>query len=253
MKNAFKLKSLALSVAVASSSMAVMAPNVAQAELTGNIGLMSQYFFRGIQQSPGVSPEFGVDYEHESGLYLGLWSAKVGQDAVDDDPAIVDIEYDIYGGYGTEINGFSLGAGFTLYRYLESGSDSWDSAYDEINLSAGYGPITVMYDRGIHRGEASSVSFKKDRDYSVLSVAIEYAGFYGIYGSGMDFLKGEFDGTVEKSPGEDHTWVQLGYSTEIYTDTAIDFSILRSSKEAAGGDKDQTTLLLGINKSFSFM
>jgi uncharacterized protein (TIGR02001 family) len=245
MKNAFKLKSLALSVAVASSSMAVMAPNVAQAELTGNIGMMSQYFFRGIEQSPGVSPEFGVDYEHESGLYLGLWSAKVG------DEDITDVEYDIYGGYGIEINGFTLGAGFTLYRYLESGSNSWDSAYDEINLSAGYGPITVMYDRGIHRGEASSVDFKKDRDYSVLSVAIEYAGFYGIYGSGMDFLKGETDGV--KSKGEDHTWVQLGYSTEIYTDTTIDFSILRSSKEAAGGDKDQTTLLLGINKSFSFM
>lgn len=252
MKNAFKLKSLALSVAVASSSMAVMAPNVAQAELTGNIGLMSQYYFRGIQQSPGVSPEFGVDYEHESGLFLGLWSAKVGADADVDDPAIVDVEYDIYGGYETEIEGFTLGAGFTLYRYLESGSRSWDSAYDELNFWAGYGPVTVMYDRGIHRGEESSVGFKKDRDYSVVSVALEYAGFYGIYGKGMDFAFDEVDDNG-KSKGVDHTWVQLGYSTEIYTDTTIDFSILRSSKEVTGSGKEETTLLLGINKSFSFM
>ncbi|SFR52440.1 TorF family putative porin [Thiomicrospira sp. ALE5] len=233
MKNAFKLKSLALSVAVASSSMAVMAPNVAQAELTGNIGLMSQYYFRGAPQSEGVSPEFGVDYEHESGFYLGLWSAKVGGPVEDDD----DIEYDIYGGYETEINGFTLGAGFTLYRYLEG---DFDTSYDELNFWAGYGPLTVMYDRGINR--KGSAGPDKDEDYSVISAELEYAGFYGIYGKGMDFL----------GKGTDHTWAQLGYSTEIYTDTTIDFSILRSSKEATG-DKERTTLLLGINKSFSFM
>jgi uncharacterized protein (TIGR02001 family) len=247
MKNAFKLKTLALSVAVASSSMAVMAPNVAQAELTGNIGLMSEYYFRGISQSVDqVSPEFGVDYEHESGLYLGLWSAKVGE-AGDSD----DVEYDIYGGYGTEINGFSLGAGFTLYRYLEN---NWDSAYDELNLSAGYGPFTLMLDRGMHRDQENGLTEKKgDRDYTVVSLAAEYAGFYGVYGRGMGFLPTIIDeDTLNGLKGEDHTWVQLGYSTEIYTDTSIDFSILRSSKEATGGD-EETTLLLGINKSFSFM
>ena len=244
MKNAFKLKSLALSVAVASSSMAVMAPNVAQAELTGNIGLMSEYYFRGISQSDGVvSPEFGVDYEHESGLYLGLWSAKVAED---------DIEYDIYGGYETEIEGFTLGAGFTLYRYLER---EWDTAYDELNLWAGYGPFTLMIDRGIHRDQVNDDNGKKgDRDYTVVSVAAEYAGFYGVYGRGMGFLpKPLEDDDVNGLKGEDHTWVQLGYSTEIYTDTTIDFSILRSSKEATDSGKEETTLLLGINKSFSFM
>jgi hypothetical protein len=229
MKNAFKLKSLALSVAVASSSMAVMAPNVAQAELTGNIGMMSQYYFRGIEQSEGVSPEFGVDYEHESGLYLGLWSAKVADS---------DVEYDIYGGYETEISGFTLGAGFTLYRYLEG---TFDTPYDELNFWAGNGPLTVMYDRGITR--KGSAGPDKDIDYSVISAELEYAGFYGIYGKGMDFA----------GKGVDHTYMQLGYSTEIYTDTSIDFSILRSSKEATDSGKEETTLLLGINKSFSFM
>jgi uncharacterized protein (TIGR02001 family) len=238
MKNAFKLKSLALSVAVASSSMAVMAPNVAQAELTGNIGLMSEYYFRGISQSVNqVSPEFGVDYEHESGLYLGLWSAKVADD---------DVEYDIYGGYEAEISGFTLGAGFTLYRYLER---EWDTAYDELNLWAGYGPFTLMVDRGIHRDQEDADGKKGDRDYTVVSLAAEYAGFYGVYGRGMGFLP---DGDNAQK-GEDHTWVQLGYSTEIYTDTSIDFSILRSSKEATDSGKQETTLLLGINKSFSFM
>ena len=234
MKNAFKLKSLALSVAVASSSMAVMAPNVAQAELTGNIGLMSQYYFRGAPQSAGVSPEFGVDYEHESGLYLGFWSAQTQTDDADRD---YDVEYDIYGGYEVEIEGFTVGAGFTLYRYLYR---DWDTAYNELNFWAGYGPLTVMYDVGIHEEGKDN---GKDNNYSVISAELEYAGFYGIYGKGMNFLG-------EKT---DHTWVQLGYSTEIYTDTTIDFSILRSSKEATDSGKEETTLLLGINKSFSFM
>jgi len=246
MKNTFKLKSLALSVAVASSSVAALAPNLAQAEVTGNIGLMSEYYFRGISQSVDqASPEFGVDFENESGFYLGLWSAKVGgsqeADSTDEDSVSTtddDIEYDIYGGYGFDVNGISVGVGFTLYRYLER---NWDSAYDELNLSAGYGPVTVMYDVGIHDGAKEDDS-GDDNNYSVLSAELALGDFYGVLGKGMDFL-----------PGEDHTWMQLGYSTEIYTDTSIDFSILRSSKEAAGGDDDETTLLLGINKSFGLM
>lgn len=241
MKNTFKLKSLALSVAVASSSMAALAPNLAQAEVTGNIGLMSEYYFRGISQSVDqASPEFGVDYENESGLYLGLWSAKVG---ATDGP---DVEYDIYGGYGFDLGAVSVGAGFTFYRYLEN---NWDSAYDEINLSAAYGPLSIAYDLGIHRG-TTGVEFTKDRNYSVLSASLEYGNFYGTYGKGMDFAFDDIDDNG-KSSGIDHTWMQLGYSTEIYTDTSIDFSILRTSKDITGDD--ETTLLLGINKSFGLM
>lgn len=229
MKKAFKLKTLALSMAMAGSSMAVLAPNAVQAELTGNIGMMSQYYFRGIEQSEGVSPEFGIDYEHDSGLFLGLWSAKVADQ---------DIEYDIYGGYEVDLDGFVLGAGFTLYRYLEG---NFDTPYDELNFWAGYGPFTLMVDTGINR--KGSAGPDKDISYNVVSLGAEYSNFYGVVGKGMDFAGKDVD----------HTWVQLGYSTEIYTDTSIDFSILRSSKEVTGSGEAETTLLLGINKSFSFM
>lgn len=229
MKQSFKLKSLIMSMAIAGSSVAVLAPASAQAELTGNIGLMSQYYFRGIEQSPGVSPEAGIDYESELGFFLGAWTAKV-----DDE----DIEYDLYGGYEVDLNGFTLGAGLTLYRYVEG---DFDTAYDEINIWAGYGPLSVAYDRGINR--KGSAGPDKDLDYSVLSATLDYAGAFATYGKGFDFA-GE---------DTDHTWLEVGYATEVYQGTDVSFSVLHSSKEVFDDNKAKTTLLFGINKSFNLM
>ena len=46
--------------------------------LTGNVGLFSQYIFRGLTQTdrdPAV--QGGFDYAHSSGLYLGTWASNI--------------------------------------------------------------------------------------------------------------------------------------------------------------------------------
>lgn len=45
--------------------------------ITSNIGVFSQYIFRGIsytQENPAV--QGGFDFAHESGAYLGIWGTK---------------------------------------------------------------------------------------------------------------------------------------------------------------------------------
>ena len=46
--------------------------------LTANVGIFSQYIFRGLTQTD-AKPAFqgGFDFAHESGFYLGTWGSNI--------------------------------------------------------------------------------------------------------------------------------------------------------------------------------
>ncbi len=248
MKHAFKMKSLVLSMAIAGSSVAALAPATTQAGVSGNIGMVSQYIFRGIAQSGGAAAaQAGVDYEHDSGVYAGLWTSEVGPG--------MGLEYDVYAGYGTELSGVTLGAGFTIYNYtkdLSKDSSAFDTGYQEVNLSVGYGPFTLGYDIGTH---AKSDLAGKDEDYTVLTLTAEYGGAYATYGSADGFAAEQVAG---KSVG--HSWFELGYATEISEGFELSASLINASKEVSGynnagtgKDEDNFFMVFGITKSFDLM
>ena len=61
---------------------AAPAPAPAEAKgphtFTGNVGLFSQYIFRGLTQTnrkPAI--QGGFDYAHESGFYAGVWASNI--------------------------------------------------------------------------------------------------------------------------------------------------------------------------------
>lgn len=46
--------------------------------LTGNVGVVSQYVFRGLSQTDGKpAVQGGFDYAHASGFYLGTWLSNI--------------------------------------------------------------------------------------------------------------------------------------------------------------------------------
>ena len=50
----------------------LLLPLAAQADwFTGNLGLASDYSFRGLDQTNGLAAQGGLDYVHHSGLYAG--------------------------------------------------------------------------------------------------------------------------------------------------------------------------------------
>lgn len=83
-------------------------------DLTGNIGITSNYVFRGISNSDN-HPAFqgGLDYNHDSGFFVGTWGSSVDFD--DNDEA--SIEWDLYGGYAKTWNGVTLKGQFLYYLY----------------------------------------------------------------------------------------------------------------------------------------
>jgi len=141
-KNGKSLGVLSAAVGMAVAGMA--APLAAQAELTGNINVVSKYVLRGITSGPGsesntAALQGGFDYSHSSGFYAGYWGSSLGytyDGAVtyeNNSPLAGGFESDIYAGWKGAFGPVSVGAGAIYYAY--TGVAESDGA--EIALTAG--------------------------------------------------------------------------------------------------------------------
>ena len=86
---------------------------------TGNLGLYSQYIFRGISQTnekPAV--QGGFDLGHKSGFYVGTWASNVSWISDGNPDASASMEWDFYGGYKWALPAdFVLDTGVLYYWY----------------------------------------------------------------------------------------------------------------------------------------
>ena len=108
-----------------------------------NIGLYSQYIFRGLTQTDrGPAVQGGVDLTHSSGFYLGAWASNISglrdknTNLGDGSPYSSGgrLEIDVYGGYRyTFANGVGIDLGALQYIYAGGKSagrqGDWASAY----------------------------------------------------------------------------------------------------------------------------
>jgi uncharacterized protein (TIGR02001 family) len=87
--------------------------------ITGNVGLYSQYIFRGLTQTnkePAL--QGGFDYAHSSGFYAGTWASNISW--LRDGGAYRaggSLEWDFYGGWKPTFGDFTLDLGTLYYWY----------------------------------------------------------------------------------------------------------------------------------------
>ncbi len=104
------------------------------AEISANVGFVTEYSFRGIAQSDeNIAVQGGFDIEHDSGLYVGVWGSNV--DFNDGDEA--NVEVDVYGGYSGSVSGVDYDIGAIYYAYPGADS-SLDYDFYEVAFSLGY-------------------------------------------------------------------------------------------------------------------
>ena len=126
----------------------------AQAQVSGNLGLTSDYRFRGISQTQNApAVHGGVDYTHSSGLYIGNWNSSVSSQLYTNGAGV---ESDVYAGYKKDIyKGLTIDLGSYNYFYpratttANTGSD-FDTYEGFVGL--GYGPVSVKYNRTLGNG-----------------------------------------------------------------------------------------------------
>lgn len=83
--------------------------------LTTNIGLFTDYTFRGISYTKERGAvQGGIDYSHSSGFFLGVWATNIENNAFYGNSS----ELDIYGGYTHQLSDdLSLTGGFIQYFF----------------------------------------------------------------------------------------------------------------------------------------
>jgi len=115
--------------------------------LSANVGVVSDYRYRGISQTR-LKPALqgGADFSHKSGLYLGTWASYIKwiKDAGGDASA----EVDIYGGY--KFTGGPIGFDVGVLRYLYPSAELSPSPYTtEIYAAGTWGPATLKYSHAV--------------------------------------------------------------------------------------------------------
>jgi len=99
--------------------------------ISANVGLYSQYIFRGLTQTnadPAI--QGGLDYSHSSGFYAGTWASNISW--LTDSSTVTgytssSMEWDFYGGYRNTFgkNGdFGYDVGLLYYYYPGTRSDT---------------------------------------------------------------------------------------------------------------------------------
>jgi uncharacterized protein (TIGR02001 family) len=151
MEKTMNLKSkivLAL-LATSSAAFAQTAPAAPESTLGYNVGVVSEYRYRGLAQTKGdPALQGGVDYAHASGLYVGAWGSSIKwiKDAGSD--AKGPVELDLYGGYKFEAAGLAYDVGYLRYEYVGntySKTGGVNANTDEVYGAVTAGPATLKY------------------------------------------------------------------------------------------------------------
>ncbi|MFM2263254.1 MAG: hypothetical protein RI959_1930 [Pseudomonadota bacterium] len=118
-----------------------------ESSLSFNVGVTSDYRYRGISQSR-LQPALqgGVDYADKSGFYVGAWGSSIKW--IKDGGGDASVELDLYGGYKGAVGDVAYDVGFLRYEY-PSNKLATNANTNEIYGAVTFGPATLKYSHAI--------------------------------------------------------------------------------------------------------
>ena len=129
-------KTAALAAVLATGTMLTSGAQAASIE--GNVGITSDYIWRGMTQSDGESSFSGGIDISSGGFYAGTWVGDVKDTA----GAGASYELDVYGGYAGNAGSISYDVGYVQYMYPDVDADQ---DFGEVYVGLGTGPVSVTY------------------------------------------------------------------------------------------------------------
>ena len=246
-------------LATSSAAFAQTAPAAAAPEVTYNVGVVSQYRYRGIAQTKGdPALQGGVDYANANGFYLGAWGSTIKwiKDAKVDGgkEAKGPVELDLYGGYKFEAAGIAYDVGYLRYEYVgnsykDASSANVNANTDEVYGAATYGPATLKYSYAL--SDLFGTSNSKGSTYWDLSATFDLGNGYSLVPHvGRQMVKNasgysynDIALTLNKDLGDGLTASVAAITTN---GNSTNFKGLYTS----GYDTSKSTLVVGVKYSF---
>ena len=201
-------------------------PAPAGPAIVGNISLGSNYMFRGISQTNNAGEiSGGFDYQHSSGVYVGVWGSNVAFSS--------SLETDFYGGYrGSFTPDWAYDVGYILYHYAKSNSKP-DLDYGEVYVSTAW------------KGAKIGVNYSDD----YFGGTKKYYYIYGSYGynftpefavsAQIGYNKFDSETAMQRflvtgnNPGDNYTDYKAGAA---YTWDSLTFSLTYYGSSLSQGD-----------------
>lgn len=156
-----KFTKLSLVAAIAASTFTTTAI-ASELEVSANVGVASDYVWRGMTQTNnGAAVQGGIDLAM-GGFYLGTWTSNTD--------GALGSEVDGYAGYAGEAAGIGYDVGFIRYGYLDDPSANFNETY--LGLSKDFGALSLAatYSKGLDEAPddiAVDASVPVMQDYSL--------------------------------------------------------------------------------------
>ncbi len=206
------------------------------ASVTANIGATSNYLWRGVTQTQdAVAVQAGIDYEHDSGLYLGTWASNV--DFGDD----TSYEIDFYGGYAGSIGEeFGYDISYLYYAYPDSGANV---DFGEMTAALSWKWFSVSYSQIVNAESDVASDPLDEKDLSYIQAGFSYPLSDTL---SLDLHYGYSSGDVSSAWFDVDNYTD--YSLSLNKDTDIGtVSFMVSDTDL---DQDDPKIILGYSYSF---
>lgn len=197
--------------------------STAFAEITGNIGVTSNYIWRGMTQTidqDAVSG--GVDYAHKSGFYAGGWTSNLGGG---------EYELDLYAGYGMKTGPVDLDFGATSYQYPVNGA-YFHEGYANVSYKMFGGGAAYI----LSSDDDNTAEFSNGDIYLFMNASHEIKK-----GLKASITIGNYN--FKDSAGDDYSHIQLSASKD-----NLIFAIDKNDR--SGPDEDKARISVSWSKGF---
>lgn len=227
------MKKTLLSIAVVGS---LFAAAQAQAGASANIGVTSNYLWRGVTQTQdGPALQGGLDYAADNGLYVGTWASNA-KFADKSGP-----EVDLYAGYKKDLKKeAAMDVGVIKYSYPDNNSAEFTEAYAKTSLMGANAEVDYTVDSSDATKAVQKGDVYLGLGYGKEIGGITYGGKVGRYNF--------------KADGADYSNVQLSATKSFHKVGDVTLAVDKAHGGAAAatnGDND-ARVSVQWKKSFDF-
>jgi len=222
----FRLLTAALLAAISVPAFAQDAEE-ASGPFSFNLGVVSDYAFRGVSQTnEGPAVQGGIDWSHDSGLFVGTWASNV--DFVDGDQA--NFEFDFYVGWAGNFSD-TLSYKATLLTYVYSDHSAYN--YTELLFGLGVGDylgFQIGYSNDVFNSSETGIYYQATGTYPLPWGELTLNGAVGHYD-----LEDSNDGSYED--------VLVGLSKS-FGPMSVDLNYVHATDGVEWGENGGTRVLL---------